>query len=83
MPQFNKFKDDGRELMVRFTCYRCGHQAIEELTDSKISAESYGYLCYIKRPEGWGELSNHRLLCPRCTELYTRFMKNERMEGET
>lgn len=83
MPQFNKFKEDGRELMVRFTCQRCSDYVVEPLTADKIEKESYGWLRYIKKPEGWVDLLHGPLLCPKCYEQYKKFLRNERTEGET
>lgn len=77
MPQFNEYKADGRELMVRFTCQRCRDYVVEPLTADKIESESYGHLRYVKKPEGWKELLHGPLLCPKCFKAYQDFMQNK------
>lgn len=80
---FNSFSDDGRTLLVKFTCRRCGAEQIDELEAHKDDDhESYGYLHRIKPPEGWVDLLHGPLLCPACIKAYAAFMAN-RKEAET
>lgn len=81
MPQFNAYKDGGRELMIRYTCTRCKDYVVEPLTPEKVGNESYGHLYNIKEPEGWKELLHGPLLCPKCVKAYEDFMHNKRTEG--
>jgi hypothetical protein len=77
MPQFNAYIEDGRELMIRFTCRRCSDYVVEPLTADKIQSESYGHLRYVKKPEGWVDLLHGPLLCPKCFKAYENFMQNK------
>lgn len=84
MPQFNSYESEGRTLMVKFTCRRCGKEQIDPLEAHKDDdRESYGYLRYIKVPTGWCDhLINGSLLCPECVEALRCFMRI-RKEGNT
>ena len=75
MPQFNKYSDDGRTLMVKFTCRRCKAEKIEMLKDCDKDPESYGYLHSLTQPQGWVELPYHLLLCEDCYQKYLKFME--------
>ena len=77
MPQFNEYKADGRELMVRFTCRRCSDYVVEPLTADKVNSEGYGYLRHIEKPKGWVDLPHGPLLCPKCYKAYQDFMQNK------
>lgn len=77
MPQFNNYQDNGRTLMVKFTCRRCGREIVEELeAHADDLTESYGQLHVIKPPEGWQELPYGPLLCSECYEAFLKFMNN-------
>lgn len=79
MLNFNRYEDDGRTLMVKFTCKRCGKEHIEPMEAHKDDDhESYGYLRRIKPPQGWEDLPAGPLLCPECVREYAAFMRNER-----
>ena len=73
---FTSFSDHGRTLMVKFTCRRCGAEQIDELEAHKDDDhESYGYLRFIKPPEGWDDLMQGPLLCPACIKAFVKFME--------
>lgn len=82
MPQYNGYSSNGRTLMVRFTCARCGREQIDELEAHKDDdRESYGRLYYIKPPKGWGNLHIHGpLLCDACMRAYEAFINNSKAE---
>ena len=83
MPRFNEYSRDGRTLLVKFTCRRCGKEQIDPLEDHKDDDhESYGYLHRIHPPKGWEDLLHGPLLCPECVRAYAAFMNNEK-EGLT
>lgn len=84
MLQFNKYSDDGRTLMVKFTCYRCGASAIIPLSEAKIPSDHYGHLHNIDPPTSmcWGELPYNTILCPTCLKAYKEFMQPKK-EAET
>lgn len=63
----------GRELMVQYTCRRCGCKAVLPY-DEVMTGEHYGYLHNSKLPERWHELPGHVLLCEGCFEKYKAFM---------
>lgn len=80
MPQFEKYSEDGRTLMIKFICYRCKKEHIEplELHDNDGGREgTYGYLHNIKPPKEWKEIPYSKLLCPGCYEKYQQFMKGD------
>lgn len=68
-----QIRSQGRELTVKFTCYRCSK--FEFLPyDKVIDGECYGYLHNSKLPEGWDSVGYGQILCPTCTNLYKLFM---------
>lgn len=79
MPQFNSYNKDGRTLLVRFTCCRCGKTHTEELEPlDKKSGDHYGNLSSLSLPEGWSDwLIHSRLLCDDCTTKLNDFFKNK------
>ena len=81
--QFNEYKSDGRELMVKFTCRRCKKELIEPLEDvGKRSSEVYGYLHNLRNPAGWWQAPHGPLLCPDCFSAYESFLNNEEVKDE-
>lgn len=82
MMRFNSFSSDGRTLLVKFTCLRCGKEHIDPLEAHKDDdPESYGHLHSIKPPKGWDNLLIHGpLLCPECLRAYALFMRNGKEE---
>lgn len=80
---FNDYSRNGRTLLVKFTCRRCGAEQIDELEAHKDDDhESYGYLQSIKPPKGWEDLMHGPLLCPECVSAFVEFMSNKK-EAET
>lgn len=77
MPQFNQYSADGRTLMVKFTCRRCGAEKTEPLKDCDKDPEHYGYLRRLAPPKGWEDLLNGPLLCEECYQKYLKFMEGE------
>ena len=76
--QFYEYSNGSRTLLVMFTCKRCGRTEIELLeSHEKDMSDSYGYLHYIKPPEGWKDLLHGPLLCPDCFNDYQLFMQNK------
>lgn len=74
--QFNEFKTCNRELMIKFTCQRCGMWQIESLESCcKNSGVTYGYLHNIEPPKDWRQLLHGPLLCPDCYKKYEQFME--------
>ena len=73
--ELRELKARGREVMVAYTCSRCGAQVFYPLKDM-LEKESYGYLHNTKLPNGWHEV-NSSLLCHDCSEAFARFMKGE------
>ena len=52
MPNFNEYTDRGRTLMVKFKCFRCGVEHIDELEKYDKDPQSYGYLHSLSLPKG-------------------------------
>lgn len=77
MPHFNDYESDGRTLMVKFTCTRCGLNLIAPLKEHDTDPESYGYLHHLKPSKGWGEIPYNVLLCPECIQAFQDFMNNK------
>ena len=77
MLNFNQYAADGRELMVEFTCRRCGRKHIDPLKEHKNDDQSYGYLHRIKPPKGWVDLLHGPLLCDFCYAEYLKFMEGK------
>jgi hypothetical protein len=77
MPSFNDYNQNGRELLVRFTCSRCGKVRTEELEPlDKKAGDHYGYLSDLPLPKGWSDYLIHsRLLCDDCTDKLYKFFK--------
>ena len=46
--------EEGRELMIQFTCTRCKEKAIERFEDV-MKGEHYNQLCHSQLPKGWGD----------------------------
>lgn len=85
MPNFDKYEDDGRKLMVEFTCSRCKTTRIEELEPlDKKAGDHYGHLSFIDPPNGWSKWSYYGLLlCDDCTRKLAEFMNaGEKEEPE-
>lgn len=80
MPNFNNYTDNGRTLMVKFKCHRCGVEHIDELEKYDKDPQSYGYLHNLSLPKGWVDLLHGPLLCPACVAKYKAFMEGEAVE---
>ena len=80
MPTFYEYEKDGRELLVRFTCSRCGAERIESLKPlAEKAGDHYGYLNNLPLPEGWSDwLIHSRPLCEACTKALAEFFQNNR-----
>lgn len=67
----------GRELVVKFTCKRCGD--IDYLPyDDCMKGEHYDYLHNSTLPVRWSKIDYpETLLCPECTKAYKVFMRQE------
>ena len=68
--------EEGRELMIQFTCTRCKREAIERFVDV-MKGEHYDYLRNSKLPEGWETIGYGRIVCETCADAYEKFMKME------
>lgn len=78
MPSFNNYSADGRTIMVKFTCSRCGAEHIDPLElHRNDDDQSYGYLHRIKPPNGWKDLLHGPLLCANCYQKYLKFMEGK------
>lgn len=77
MPQFNSYSSDGRTLMVKFTCRRCGAEQTEPLKDCEKDPEHYGHLFRLTPPAGWKDLLHGPLLCADCYQKYLNFMEGK------
>ena len=69
-----------RELMIKFTCCRCGKEHIEPMSNYEENTETYGYLSSYKPPKPWEELIHGPLLCDECFRKYKQFMDNKEVE---
>lgn len=69
-----QIRSDGRELMVKFTCFRC--KKSESLPyDAVMNGETYGYLHNSDLPEDWEKVGyGSTILCPECSKQYKLFM---------
>lgn len=85
MPQFNSYNKDGRTLLVRFTCCRCGKTHTDELEPLDKKAEDhYRNLSNLPLPNGWSDwLIHSRLLCDGCTAKLIEFFEKKKEEQET
>lgn len=77
MPQFSRYQDSGRRLMVEFTCLRCKITRIEELEPlDKKAGDHYGNLSSLGIPDGWTQWHySGILLCGDCTQKLKEFME--------
>lgn len=69
-----------REVMIKFTCFRCGKEHIEPMSTYKNNTETYGYLSDYKPPKPWVELIHGPVLCDECFLKYEKFMNNQEVE---
>lgn len=81
MLQFNKYSDEGRTLMVKFTCYRCGESVTIPLSEANVPSDHYGHLHNIDPPKPWDEIPYNKILCPDCLKAYKEFMQPREREG--
>lgn len=72
-------RDEGRELMVQFTCRRCRNTSILPY-DAVMTGEHYGYLRNSSLPPGWGEIGYSSIVCETCAKAYELFMNPTKTE---
>lgn len=70
--ELREFSGRGREVMISYTCRRCGAVEYHPLKQM-FEPESYGYLHNTKLPKGWREV-DYFLLCPSCTQEFKNFV---------
>lgn len=69
-----EFKFRGRELLISYTCGRCGKTYIEPLEKQHKKAE--GNMQSFRPPEGWtSDTYSLPMLCDQCTSLFKEFIK--------
>ena len=68
--------EEGRELMIRFTCTRCKAEVIERFADV-MKGEHYNQLCHSQLPKGWGTIGYSRIVCEACKDEFVKFMRME------
>lgn len=68
-----EFKSSGRELMIKFSCYRCDKIQYEPYS-KVMTGEHYDYLSNSVLPDGWSKVGYSTILCPECTNAYKLFM---------
>ena len=66
-------KRNGRELMVKYTCQRCGKDTSLPY-EAVMTDDDYGYLGNSKLPANWSELYSCPM-CEDCTNAFRAFMK--------
>lgn len=74
----NKYSKNGRTLIVKFTCSRCGYQQDEEYEKLVRKDENDYVRAYEKlhTPDGWTELQWYgRILCPECNKAFQSFLE--------
>ncbi len=71
--------EDGRKLMIQFTCGRCKVTSFCSY-DEMMDGETYGYLRNSKLPKGWGKISYSIIACPTCVKEFEKFMHPDRIE---
>lgn len=69
----------GRTLMVKFTCSRCGDFVITPYADQ--AQETEGNLQCFRPPEGWSDHFSFYapLLCPKCTAQLKNWMSGGKL----
>lgn len=72
-------RDEGRELMVQFTCRRCRNTVILPY-DAVMTGEHYGYLRNSSLPHGWGKIGYSSIVCESCAKAYELFMNPTKTE---
>jgi hypothetical protein len=66
----------GRRLLVEFTCGRCGRTHTESY--EKQYKKTEGNLQCYSPPKGWKDDELYTpMLCTKCNEEYTEFMKGK------
>lgn len=77
--QINRYEENGRRLMVEFTCRRCKTTAIRPL-ENCMQEVDYNNLHDLRPPVDWEDGGfYYPLFCPACSTAHKRFMN---MEGE-
>ena len=72
------YRRGGREVLMSFTCGRCGKIHTEPYDKQLKTSE--GNIQHFKVPEGWlDDTLNNPILCDDCHKEYRRFMKYERV----
>ena len=72
----NVYKQDGREVMIKFTCGRCGKNHIEPY--SKQAGAAHEVLACFNPPAGWQDGTLYSpLLCDTCAEAFKSFLRGD------
>jgi len=72
------YHENGRELVVRYTCKRCGKQHV--LPYDIAVHENASYLSQTRLPNGWQEVGHLQLICCKCAESFKEFMNPTKTE---
>ena len=71
----SRYKTGGREILMSFTCGRCGKKHIEPYEKQNKQAEG-NIQCFLV-PEGWLDDGIHNpMMCKECHDDYKRFLEN-------
>ena len=76
-----KTQEEGRELMIQFTCRRCKCTAIMPY-NKVMTGEHYGYLRNSELPPGWGKIGYSSIVCEACAAAYKEFMNPVEVKEE-
>ena len=74
--KMNSYKMHGREVIIRFTCGRCG-KTYDEPATVQLEHTEGNLQCWYP-PDGWRtEELRTPMLCDECAEAFEKFLKME------
>lgn len=79
--QIDRYEQNGRRLMVEFTCRRCKTTTTRPLQKC-LSEVDYNFLTDLRPPSDWENGGfYYPFFCPACSAAHKRFMNMEVDDG--
>lgn len=79
--EINTFEDNGRKLLVEFTCFRCETKVVRSLEECMGELKYFNHLYDLNPPEDWEDGGfYYPTFCPQCAKDYKNFMNGAKLQ---